>query len=424
VTRLATESANGHNATLFDHCTDQSEVNWRSAQAARWLVACQSFALGFGRSGSAKIDGEYEKLPYLADSIALRGMNVWLQGANLFDTLMINLAPTDDVSRPPWELHDSHQYRDRLHGERKETVTSLGVVDSLTWQSRLVRFLPEERSFSRAFFTQGRSADKCSHDPMKVYRASKTKGVSSLPINSMKAVWRDAHSIFTIPPAKSNERRPECFNLLGRAQSAGIIQPERQFVAHAVGLASAPDKPGKFLLWRHERMPVTGAFLAVHVIERLGQLLEESEQAAFELGNRTWRISRLYLAPDAESQDGRQPDKDDVAKVVEAIDSRPAYWARMEKHFYELLESLPNDWDPDSDRWKPEEQQTATNRWRENVKREATRALEESIRSLGTTARALQAVARVRTDFNDYELDPSRRQRLNKEPEEARRNES
>jgi hypothetical protein len=40
------------------------------------------------------------------------------------------------------------------------------------------------------------------------------------------------------------------------------------------------------------------------------------------------------------------------------------------------------------------------------VKDEARRALEESVHSLGTTARAIQAVARVRTDFNDEDLKP------------------
>lgn len=40
------------------------------------------------------------------------------------------------------------------------------------------------------------------------------------------------------------------------------------------------------------------------------------------------------------------------------------------------------------------------------VKHEAQRVLEEDIRSLGTTARAIQAIARVRTKFNDDDLKP------------------
>jgi len=407
VTRLATECASGNNATLFDHCGDEEEVDWLPARAAKLLIACQSFALGFGKSGNAKINGKDETLPYSADAIALRGMNVWLQGKTLFDTLMINLAPTNNASLPPWELNDSQKHRDRLNGKKRKPVASFGVVDRLTWQSRLVRLLPNDGTLSRMYFTQGRSADKSPGDPMKVYRASKEEGISVVPLSSTKAAWRDAHSIFTIPAPASNERRPECFNLVARATSTGAVQPERQFVAHVVGLASAPNKAGKFLLWRHERMPVPAALLAgADLIERLGGLLQNAKQAAVELNNRTRRIAKLYLAPGAESPDGRQPDPDELTRVATAIDPRPAYWARLEKHFFALLEDLPNDWDTAGDDWKPDDQQAATNTWRKHVRREAGQALEESIRSLGTTARAIQAAARVRTDFNDNDLKP------------------
>src|SRR5665811_2442007 len=112
------------------------------------------------------------------------------------------------------------------------------------------------------FFTQGRSADKSPGDPMKIYRVSKEEGISTLSLSNNKAAWRDAHSIFTIPAAQSNERRPECFNLVVKARLEGTIPPEKQFVAHVVGLASAPKKAGKFLLWRHERMPVPASLLS------------------------------------------------------------------------------------------------------------------------------------------------------------------
>jgi CRISPR system Cascade subunit CasA len=406
VTRLVNECASGNNATLFDHCADEEDVHWQPDQTARRLTACHSFALGFGKSGNAKIDGKDETLPYSADGIALRGMNVWLQGVTLFDTLMINLAPTTDNSLPPWELDDPHKHRDRLDGKDRRAVAAFGVVDRLTWQSRLVRLLPNGGTFSKMYFTQGRSADKSPGDPMKVYRVSKEEGISAVPLGSGKAAWRDAHSIFSIPAPNSNERRPECFNLAVRAGSAaGPVQ--RQFITHVVGLASAPNKAGKFLLWRHERMPVLAALLAdVNLIERLGGLLQNAEQAAVELNNRTRRIAKLYLAPDAESPAGRKADPDEIARVANAIDPRPAYWARLEKHFFALLESLPKDWDRERDGWKPDEQQAGTNTWRDNVKHEAKRALEESTGSLGTTARAIQAVARVRTDFNDSDLKP------------------
>ena len=410
VTRLATECASGNNATLFDHTVDEEEVACSAAQAARWLVGCQSFALGFGKSGNATINGQKEALPYSADAIALRGMNIWLQGATAFDTLMINLTPTNDKSSPPWELNDSHMYRDKLNGEAHSCC---GIVDRFTWQSRLVRLLPRDEVFSRMYFTQGRSADKSPGDPMKVYRKSKEKGISALPLSSGKAAWRDAHSILTIPPGNSNEQRPECFNLLARAHSDGVIPLGINFVTQVVGLASAPNKAGKFLLWRHERMPVSVEILNdVNLIERLGRLLQHAENAASEQYERTKRVCRFFRIPD-----GHEPSKkewEDINKLVEFIDPRPAYWACMEKHFFALLEYLPEDWDNTNEEWKPDAEQIATNTWRKQVKKEAKQALEESTRSLGTTTRAIQAIARVRTDFNDDDLKPNPQHRQKK----------
>ena len=407
VNRLATECASGNNATLFDHCGDDVVVEWSPAQTAKRLIACQSFALGFGKSGNATIDGVDEALPYSADAIALRGMSIWLQGTSLFETLMINLAPIDDNSLPPWELENPNEYRDRLQGKNRKVVTSFGVVDRLTWQSRLVRLIPKDSTISQMYFTQGRSAEKSTGDPMKVYRTFKEEGVSALSLSSSKAAWRDSHSIFMIPNAHSNERRPECFNLVARVRTAAGVSVSQSFVTHIVGLAAAPNKAGKFLLWRHERMSIPVALSSnVDLIEQLGLLLENSEYVANGLKDRARRISRLYLSPDCEYSGGRQPDKDEVTKVVEAIDPRPPYWARLETHFFTLIENLPNDWDEAGGDWKPEDQQTATRAWRVNIRREAERALLESIRSLGTTARAIQAVARVRTDFSDEDLKP------------------
>ncbi|MBN1151928.1 MAG: type I-E CRISPR-associated protein Cse1/CasA [Dehalococcoidia bacterium] len=405
VTRLATECASGNNATLFDHSADAVDANWSPGRAARWLVSCQAFALGFGKGGNASMGGIEEVLPYATDAIALRGVTVWLQGKSLFETLMVNLDPIDDESLPPWELDDPHRYRDTTQG--RSEAGSRGVVDRFTWQSRLIRLLPSDGTVSRMYFGQGRSADKNPDDPMKVYRASKQLGVLSVPLNSSRAAWRDAHALLMIPAADGRERRPECFNVVARAYMRGTVRPASVFVTNVVGLASAPNKAGKFLLWRHERIPCPAELLSsTNLVEHLGLLLALSERVARMLRQRTWRMASLYLAPDNGLAQGRQPDRKDVSALVESIDPSPAYWARLEQHFYPLLAELHKDWDVGSGGWKPDEQQMASGAWREHVKSEAQRALEESIRSLGTSARALQAVARVRTSFTDNDLAP------------------
>ncbi len=407
ITRLAAECASGNNATLFDHSGDQEEVHWPGAKAARWLVACQSFALGFGKSESAIINGNKEARPYFADASALRGMNIWLQGDTLFDTLMLNLPYTasDGASSYPWELDDPNQYRDKVNEKSRRTSPSFGEVDCLTWQSRLVRLLPKDGTFSRMFFVQGRAADKSADDPMKTYLLNEKTGRSPLMLDRNKAAWRDVHSILTIPRPGSQQRRPECFNLVVRGRYDGVIPPGKQCVTNIVGLVSDKGKAAKFLFWRHDRLPVPAAILEDdNLIERLGQLIENAENAANELGERARKIAGLYLAPD-----GRKADRKDIDSVVNAIDPRPAFWARLEEHFSALLHNLPNDWDAENKDWKSENQQMASGEWRKQVLAEARQALEEGIRSLGSTTRAIQAIARVRTDFNSNDLDRKRK---------------
>lgn len=399
ICRLATECASGNNATLFDHSEDAVAVSWPHARVARQLLASQAFALGFGRSGNATIGGNEEVLPYSKDSIALRGMTIWLQGSDLFETLCVNLVPVEDDSVPSWELDDPNTHRDKLEGKERRVVSAFGVVDRMTWQSRLIRLVSNGRGVcgvSRVYYTQGRSADKSDGDPMKCYRTSKEEGIVALSLSANKAAWRDIHSVLMTPPARGREKRPEALNLVARARGAGVIDAAKPFGINVVGLATAPQKAGKFLLWRHDRMPVHASIIADDgLIERLGTLIVNAEEAADEMRSRTRRLCRLFLSRDCESPGGSQPDPKDVTRLADVIDSRPAFWARLETHFYVLLEALP------------ESRDVASDAWHAHIKREAERALKESVKVLGTSARAIQAIARIPTTFTNADLNPS-----------------
>jgi hypothetical protein len=173
----------------------------------------------------------------------------------------------------------------------------------------------------------------------------------------------------------------------------------------------------------------------VDLTERLAMLISEAEAVGSELSRglfwsattkktiRTEPVGRIQmiadfvLAPALELRgngiirtgDGRFPDDAHNASCLnlsDNLDPRPAYWARLEKHFFDLLENLPSDWDGSADNWKPDDQLIATRTWRAAIKQEAERALVESIRSLGTTTRAIGAVARVPIDFSDNDLKP------------------
>lgn len=412
-TRLAFEQFAGAPSSLWEHIPKLPSA----AEAALYLVACQAFGASASNTSNATV-GDLEYSPTgRTFAPTYTGCVVWLEGDSLLETLMLNLVDYDltDTDLPIWEKPLSVQaLRARQPQKAKagdldekglqikvgkklsdyKVASPTGPVQLFTWASRAVLLTGSENGqVKTVHFTQGLALSDRPVDPMKPYNQE------GKPINLQrhKAAWRDLHSLLAIQP---NHNRTVL--ALSHAARSGISAARLNVAGIARG-----DEVAKILFGRHERMPVPAALLHdVNLIERLGGLLQNAEQAAFELNNRTRRIAKLYLAPEAESPDGRQPDKDEVTKVAVSIDARPAYWSRLEKHFFTLLESLPSDWDTASDDWKPDDQQAATNAWRENVKKEATRALRESIRSLGTTARAIQAVARVRADFNDDDLKP------------------
>lgn len=265
---------------------------------------------------------------------------------------------------------------------------------------------------------------------MKAYlRSSNKEQFTSIELRKDKAAWRDAHALFSLP--STTRKPPASLNHVARLFQDGTLPMSAQPRANVVGLATAQ---GKSLLWRHERIPVpVGILGSVDLTERLAVLISEAEAVGSELSRglfwsattkktiRTEPVGRIQmiadfvLAPSLElrgngiirTADGRFPDDAHNAACLslsDNLDPRPAYWARLEKHFFDLLENLPSDWDGSAGDRKPDDQQIASRTWRDTIKQEAERALEESIRCLGTTARSVSAVARVRTDFSEIDL--------------------
>jgi len=395
--RLSREAPDKSGRILFDHRVGIERPKYEAKQIARMLISSQSYS-GTGVASGGKLDKKPIAPTPCQFAPCVEGLVLWLQGENLFQTLLLNLVPRDhaDCDKPAWE--DASIVKAAINSWKKP-ISFTGPAQRFAPLSRFILVL----DLQSIFFTNGLKAAADADDPMKAYSRSDDKSAyQAVKLREDKAAWRDAHTLFSL--GSSTHKPPASLDHIAGLIQDGTVKHTAQSKANIVGLAT---DQGKALLWRHERMPIPAALLGdVNLIERLGGLLQSAEQAAFGLNNRARRIAKLYLAPNAESPDGRQPDKDEVTKMAESINARPAYWARLEKHFFALIENLPNDWNTASKDWRSDDQQAATNSWREGVKSEARRALVESIRSLGTTARTIQAIARVSTDFNDDDLMP------------------
>lgn len=424
--RLAREAPDIGGRILFDHRVGTERPYYEYKQIAKMVLTAHSFS-GTGVASGGKLGDKVIAPTPCQFAPCVKGYVLWIQGENLFHTLLINLNPRSHAQsdRPAWE---DDRVIDAAVQSWKKPLTFTGSVQRFAPLSRFIRVLDQQS----VFFTNGLKSVNDSEDPMKVFfRSDDNKDFQALELRKDKAAWRDSHTLFALGSAL--HKPPAVMNHIARLFIDGTLAKTVRTKANVVGLATDKDK---VLLWRHERMPVPiGILGTADLTERLGTLIGEAEAVGALLSRglfwsatskktirtepvgRIQSIADLVLSPLLEvrfpgilrTSDGRAPEDTHNKASLDlsiSLDPRPAYWARLEKHFFALLEELPNDWDTASDDWKPDDQQAATNAWREHVKDEARRALEDSVRTLGTTARAIRAVARVRTGFNDEDLRP------------------
>ena len=425
--RLGREAPDKGGRILFDHRIGTERREYEPRQIARMVLSAQSYS-GTGVASGGKLGNKSIKPTPCQFAPCVEGLVLWLQGESLFHTLLLSLVPCAPVGndKPAWE---DDSIVDAAISSWENPISFVGPIQRFVSLSRFIRVFDRQSMF----FTSGLKAKADSEDPMKAYsRSDDKKDYQAVDLRAERAAWRDAQTLFSL---HSTVRKPPAsLNHIARLVADGIIAATAQPRANLVGLATSQ---GKALLWRHERMPVPLRILGSnHLTERLGeQLIPEAEAIGAELSRgvfwyattkktirrepvgRIQAIADLVLAPSLDlrshgvlrTSEGRAPEdahNKNALDLSERLDPRPAYWARLEKHFFALLENLPNDWDGANDDWKPDDQQAATNTWRKQIKDEARRAMEESFRSLGTSARAIQAVARVRTDFSDEDLKP------------------
>ncbi|MDA8186658.1 MAG: type I-E CRISPR-associated protein Cse1/CasA [Dehalococcoidales bacterium] len=424
--RLAREAPDKGGRILFDHRVGTERPEYELKQIAKMILSAQSFS-GTGVASAGKVGDKRITPTPCQFAPCVEGLVLWLQGESLFHTLLLNLVPGDyDVNdKPAWE---DNSIVDVSINSWNKPITFAGPVQRFATVSRFLR-LVDRRS---VFFTNGLKAAADSGDPMKAYsRSDDRQGYQAVKLRADRAAWRDSHTLFSLN--SSVRKSPASLNHVARLDGDGILVTTAQPRANVVGLAT---DQGKALLWRHERIPVPLSILGSNdLTEHLGKLIAEAEAIGAKLSRglfwsatskktirtepvgRIQAIADLYLEPSLEherpgvlrTREGRalgDAHNKAALDLSESLDPRPSYWSRLEEHFYVLLENLPNDWDRATDGWKPDDQRAATNAWRSRVKGEARRALQESISSLGTTARAIQAVARVSIDFYDDDLMP------------------
>jgi CRISPR system Cascade subunit CasA len=390
VQKLVEEAAWGNNPTLFDHNYKDRPIPLSPAQAARYVVAYQAFAVA-GLAGPKQVN--------FSDAPLTRGYSVMVLGDNLFETLALNLLP------PPWDERNDQPIWEQDVPARfdKGGTYPCGLADYFTWQSRHLNLIRgDDTSVTNCQIVQNlKLPEGFHHDPFKCYRKDEQrKMLLPLKINPEKALWRDSHTLFqkagNLPGRGGSSQRPEVFNWLARTQS---ILPHRNFRFSITGLAA---DQAKVFLWRQETLPLPPAYLE-HNEELLSSLIMAirlSEGVSQILNSGLYKVAQLMLSPgyDPKNKNSRKPDSQAVKNLLKSWAPERFYFSQLEAPFRRLLLDLPEDRGKDKD-GEIEYGCRTMPIWGRVLKQAAQEAFGTIADGLSGSGRALKAVAQVEGRF-------------------------
>jgi len=376
-TTLAAEVAGRNNATLFDHSGDENPRPISAAEAARLLVADQSFALGGGKSSlglSNRRDGP------LASALAVVPV-----GETLFETFCLNLLPYPPANReqdaPAWERPPLTLDALRASPMR----VPLGLTDRYTWQTRCVRLQPnDDLTVTQTIHASGAGLDKAEVaeidiDPMSPFRAG-DKGPVAIRLRGGQALWRDFLALIPGHSSWTPARTVEHAAYVRQETGDDAVLP-----VQVLGQGRVPAQ-AKLERWRSETFYLPSAVLR----ERPAvQVVEACLEAAEETGQSLRAVSRA-LAGKLLSTGDRKPHRDDIACISQTIPLVTSYWSSLESHFPALLNRFRPGWDADASQvfWDNALLDTANDAWR------------TAVASVGVDARTLRAIQHAENELH------------------------
>jgi len=360
---------------LFEHSMVVETMPIRCAQAARMLLVGQYFGLG----GLV-----HPKFPNLTSAPLLRGVTFLIEGNSLFETLALNCLQyaknkpfaTLDKDEPTWEMASPFKSRGKPNG----------YLDYLTWQNRKILLVPDDEDgsiFIRAMqILRGLDLDKDLEDPFKLY-SKKKDGWKHLALAEERSLWRDSHTLL-----KRNDRNnvhpPKSFDWLALLmEETDCLKPAQKYRYMALG-AGVHYKDAKIFFYRHENMPLPLSYLSDEsLVATLADAVTYAEQARLSLRRATFSLARSLLSPSVDEKGGRQPDTDDIDKLMNHWRNEGIYWSKLETPFALFVEELPND-------------RTVIDDWKETLKHTVWEAFTNAERMAGESTKALKAVVKAR----------------------------
>lgn len=406
----------GNYVTLFDHTLDHDPPALSPAAAARYLVAYQAFGIGGTISYQSRHGEDAKGYKYTQAGPLTKGAITLVRGANLFETLMLNLQRYDGSDGAPFDFTHDVAAWERDTPARAETRWPDGYVDLLTWQARRVRLCPEDDG---AGDTVVRSAvlmmgyqfpaswQSAGREPMLAFVKNPKPKPNAPPwfvvgFQEDRALWRDSLSLFQSIAGLS--ARPRILDWVAGLAAEGVLDNSGRFAIDLFGMAVDPRNVANVRFWRHERLPLPVELLhdrdayellaeALDLAERVGRLFGAGSVAVRDARGKVRKVPspmQVLARNLASPADVSSANKDTVTDIINGLAPGRIYWAQLGAPFTRLVIAVT------------ERPDRALVDWADEIEQAARGAFGRIMAGLDTSARALKAGARAEREFESH----------------------
>ena len=343
ITQLAFERVSGNNGTLYDHSVDEAPLPVSPGDAARLVLTAHQY--GFA---GAQI---------FRDTPMIAGYCLLLEGANLFQTLTLNLQEYDDElpdglgrtgDAPWWEL-DVDPPIDPAGN------LPLGLTDLLTWRGRRVLLVPDDDGQVRRCWYRPNYQLRPGVivDPFKrcvpVLDGDQERGWFPRGFQPDRALWRDSYAFFPKEyPVRGIPRsvpRPTVITWLDTVRAYFDTWRVEPFPDTPSLLATGiVNTQAKIHLWRMDRLPLPLEVL--HDDDR-ARRVEDAIQYADQIRS-ALRVAASAYARHVVGRGIRDPAPEDVNRELASLRFEARYWSALDRAFQGFLTDLDRTTDPDA----------------------------------------------------------------------------
>lgn len=317
---LASLLHGNNTSTVFCHEHQWSNATLTFPESARLVLRLHNFDTGGRKTGAT-------------DSAAVLPMmdaaNVLVRGANLYETLLLNLMEYDPSrDKPSAVIGNDIPCWERVDQKPKERIPA-GYIDYLTYQWRRVKLFAQDGKVVRVALHPGDRFPKDIATSQWECSIAYTK-TDKVRLKPKRSLWRDS-AVFL--QSADTSSRPRILDWVAELKADDLVKSN--LYLQILGLNVDPKIIAKPIGWSSQQFAVPLVYLTEKSLwQSLSRAIAiaEDHQQIF----RAFRGSPYHALAEALNNS-------DTGGFAATLDGESRYWATLDQTFQNLLQSLSLD---------------------------------------------------------------------------------